>query len=299
MASDPSPNGPRPSRPKTPEDYTPTPVRTVAHTDTHAHLMNDRQRESGPLRIHEIPRDRFTSFNQLQPQSPVTGESTKSKKSLIDSARRKLSAAFGKTKPAVQSAVASSKDGLTRVATNTLGLNETDNETDDIGSEESLFHRPTLPKLKIPDVNEAVEQALNSPCSTDTEKSENFGVLGQSPTSRELKSQWLEGHPGDISAEFHNMLSARRRVRKGKFGRLVSRFQRARPTWDDHFSFRAPNDNLTDRRTIRELTDALQEQKDHATRLVQNNPSPYPGLEPVSSPGSTLKMWWQHKSSYR
>lgn len=44
---------------------------------------------------------------------------------------------------------------------------------------------------------------------------------------------------------------------------------------------------------------ALQEQKDEATRIVQKNPGRYPGFEPVSTPGCTLKLYWQNKSSYR
>jgi hypothetical protein len=161
-----------------------------------------------------------------------------------------------------------------------------------------LHDSKRLPKLKIPDVKVAVEEALNSASSTDTANSLKFGFDAASPTSKQLKHELFHHHPDDVIAEFRNMLSARRRVRKGKFGTEVKRYCLARPSWDDTWrsvKYVEP----ADMELLKRLTDALQEQKDHATRLVQKNPSHYPGFRPVTRPGCTLKMYWQHKSTYR
>ncbi|KAI0115866.1 hypothetical protein GGR51DRAFT_575660 [Nemania sp. FL0031] len=308
-----------PPRPKTPTDYIPTPVRTVAHTETIQHLVNSEQKGLGPVRVHAMSRDRFAGSGQLSPRSPTAsgsiGASSKSKKSILDIARRGLSlgrdlgrATIDKTRPVVRSAIKSSKKATSGAADHLNRAATSESETIKVEvtsfssslSEESLFKKPRLPKLQIPDVSAAVDEALNTACSTDTQKSSSFGVLGSSPTSRDLKFEWTnDDHSKDVAAEFHNMLSARRRVRKGKFGRLVAKYQRARPTWDDSWSLRISNDNEEDRKVIGALTEALQEQKDHATRAVQKNPSQYPGFESVSTPGCTLKLYWQHKSSYR
>ncbi|KAI0871455.1 hypothetical protein GGS24DRAFT_503732 [Hypoxylon argillaceum] len=317
MASNHLDKSQRPSRPKTPKDYIPTPNHTVVHTDAFRHLLNEEQRGTGAVRVHAMPRDQFVSFNQLAPQSPLTTKSTgfswKSKTSALDAAcrgiSRSLTQGIEKTKPVLKTAVTSSKAAFGAVGRSnrpatSAGPSETEKEgvsrSSSSSSAKSLFHRRRLPRLQLPELTVAVGEALNSACSTDTEKSASFGILGLSPTSRELKFQWeRDHHSKDVAGEFHNMLSARRRVRKGKFGAEVIKYQLARPTWDESWNLRINNDNLDDRRLLRKLTNALQEQKDEATRIVQKNPGRYPGFEPVSTPGCTLKLYWQNKSSYR
>ncbi|KAI0907069.1 hypothetical protein F4824DRAFT_19595 [Ustulina deusta] len=338
MASNRPPNRGQgsPLRPNTPRDYIPTPIRTVAPTDALDHLLNEKQK-SASVRVHPIARERFLTFSQLAPPTPTTPGSVKpsliSRRSALTATRRSLSsgldlskAAIKKTRPAVETAVAASKKAavvaagrLTRIATNALRASEKEKgkkkEKEDekecekecplsrssssSSSTKSLFNRRRLPKLQIPEIGIAVENALNSACSTDTQDSPNFRLLELSPTSRDLKYEMLnDDHPQDVTAEFHNMLSARRRVRKGKFGAVVTRYCEARPGWNDHWGLRSYNDNREDREFLRRLTDALQEQKDYATRLVQRNPDLYTRLQPVSSPGCTLKMYWQHKSTF-
>ncbi|KAI1203245.1 hypothetical protein F5X97DRAFT_285400 [Nemania serpens] len=314
--------GPRPPRPKTLVGYVPTPIHTMAPRDAFNHLLNAEQRRSESARVHALaPRRRFVSFTQLAPETPCTTTSAKpswiSKRPVLDKARRRVlssldlsKAAFGKTKPAVQSAVIAGRRAvfvatrsLSRVATRALNLEELDtvstfSRVSSSSSKKSLFHRRRLPKLQIPDLSIAVDRALNSACSTDTQKSPSFRILEMTPTSRDLSHEWT-AHSDDEAAEFHNMLSARRRIRKSEFGLEVARYQRARSTWDEPWAYRFSNDNHEDRGLLRSLTDALQEQKDHATRLVQKNPGAYPGLEHTSTPGCTLTLYWQHKSSYR
>ncbi|KAJ8123954.1 hypothetical protein ONZ43_g220 [Nemania bipapillata] len=108
-----------------------------------------------------------------------------------------------------------------------------------------------------------------------------------------LRRRWkgLTGQPSIIQS-LHRLIP-------DAAGAEVTRYQLARPTWDGSWAVRSRNDNMQDRKLLRKLTDALQEQKDYATRAVQKNPGRYPGLEPVSAPGCTLKLYWQHKSSYR
>ncbi|KAI1160996.1 hypothetical protein F5B18DRAFT_630066 [Nemania serpens] len=317
--------GPRPPRPKTPVNYVPTPVRTVAHADAFGQLLNHKQKQSESSRVHAMtPRGRFISFGQPPPESPCTPTSAKpswlSKRSVLDITRRKVlssidlsKTAIGKTRPAMQSAVTAGKKAvfvtasrLSEMATNALGLEDNDDgasalsRSSSSSSAKSLFHRRRLPKLQIPELSIAVEKALNSACSTDTQKSSSFRILEMSPTSRDLGYEWTrEHHSHDEAAEFHNMFSARRRIRKSKFGLEVARYQRARSTWDEPWNYRITNDNHEDRDLLRRLTDALQEQKDHATRLVQKNSGVYSGLEHISTPGCTLKLYWQPKSSYR
>ncbi|KAI0540861.1 hypothetical protein GGR58DRAFT_90718 [Xylaria digitata] len=319
-----------PSRLKTPTGYIATPVHTVAHTDTSNHLVNDQQRSSS-VKVHPVARERFVNFSQLVPPSPTASSvqvSSKSKRSTLGAARKGLSlglelgkATLEKTKPAVETAVTASKKVamVAMVAAGHLSaLRDNENEkgkekntrkrkkgrsrsssSSSSSSTKSLFHRRRLPKLQIPELSIAVEEALHSACSTDTQNSPSFGILELSPTSRDLKSEMMNDYSSDVVAEFHNMFSARRRVRKGKFGAEVTRYLRARPTWDDHWDLRIRNDNREDRELLKRLTDALQKQKDYATRFVQKNPGSYPGLEFVSAPGCTLKIYWQHKSSYR
>ncbi|KAI0976090.1 hypothetical protein F4678DRAFT_415816 [Xylaria arbuscula] len=315
-----------PPRPKTPTDYTPTPAHTVTPADAFHHLLNEEQKTSH-VRVHPIARERLKRCGQVPPTTPVSATSvqasSKSKRSVLDTARKSLSLsldrsklAIEKTGPVLKTAVSASKNTavatasrLNKITANAFKSNRKENEKrcelsrssslSSSSSTKSLFHRRRLPKLKIPEVGVAVYQALNSPCSTATEDSDKFQFLELSPTSRHLKYEMQDtDHPKDIAAEFHNMLSARRRVRKGKFGSQVMSYCHARPTWKDHWAARASNDNLEDRALLKKLTDALQEQKDHATRLVQKGSNLFPKLQPVSSPGCTLKMHWQHKSEF-
>ena len=320
-----------PPRPRTPVDYIPTPVRIVAPAEAFGHLQNEKQR-STPARFHSFSRGRLTSPTQTRPGTPNTMKnsfigSARTGRSALSAARRSIASGLEKAKPAVGTAVAASKkaaitaaDRLKGMAANTSQANKKDkqkgkevNRAPKSGNNDqrrgsassselstiSLRRRRRLPKLQIPNIDVAVAEALKSACSTDTEESENFRLLEISPTSRELKDEWLnDDHPLDVQHEFHNMLSARRRVRKGKkFGAIVKRYCEARSTWRDAYIARAGNDNYEDRELLKVLTDALQEQKDLAVRLVQQNPAQYPGLKEVSDPGVTLKLYWQHKST--
>ncbi|KAJ3562048.1 hypothetical protein NPX13_g8713 [Xylaria arbuscula] len=305
-----------PPRPRTATNYTPTHIRTVTPHETLGHLRNERQKPV-PTRVHSVSRDRLTSPSQARPGTPNT-----MKNSFISSAkttRTALSAAhkgiLEKMKPAVGIAVEASKKAALTTANRILSSRKETKKakkdkkkvqrrgsfssTDSEASSVSLYRRRKLPKLRIPDINVAVTEALNSACSTDTQESENFRLLEISPTSRELKDLWLdEEYSPEICAEFHNMLSARRRVRKGKkFGAIVQRYCSARSTWRDSWVARAGNDNVRDRWMLKGLTEALQEQKDLAVKLVQQDPNRYPELQPVSEPGKTLNLWWQHKST--
>ncbi|KAI0477039.1 hypothetical protein F4859DRAFT_71840 [Xylaria cf. heliscus] len=293
-----------PPRPNTPMDYIPTPVRTVAPTDTLQHLLNEQQGSPISVIVHPVPRERFTNFDQLpEAGSPTTTtislkNSWRSKRSSLSAATKRISLSLSLGRDIVKKKIEAVKK------TKTIVIEEKykgqPSRTPSSSSSESLFKRRRLPKLHIPELRLAVEEALHSACSTDTRASPNFRVLELSPTSRELKYQWeRDHHPADVAGEFHNMLSARRRVRKSKFGAEVQRYRAARPTWDDSWGCRGANDNREDRALLARLTEALQEQKDHATRLVQKNPGLYPGLETVSTPGCTLTLYWQHKSSYR
>ncbi|KAI1306398.1 hypothetical protein F5Y03DRAFT_406087 [Xylaria venustula] len=314
-----------PPRPKAPTGYTPTPTLIVAPADAFHHLLNEEQKTSH-VRVHPIAREQLQRSGQVPPTTPISVSSvqasSKSKRSVLDTARKGLSlgldrskGAIEKTGPVVKTAVSASKktavataSRLNKITTNAFKSNKKENEKGQVSrssslssssSTKSLFHRRRLPKLKIPEVGVAVHQALNSPCSTATEDSDKFQFLELSPTSRHLKYEMQDtDHSKDIAAEFHNMLSARRRVRKGKFGSRVMSYCHARPTWKDHWAARTSNDNLEDRALLKELTEALQEQKDHATRLVQKSPNLFPRLQPVSSPGCTLKTYWQHKSEF-
>ncbi|KAJ2984227.1 hypothetical protein NUW58_g6118 [Xylaria curta] len=306
-----------PTRPKTAVDYIPTPVCVIAPTETFDHLLNRKQRLAASPVMHPIPLERFVRFGQ-EPLSPATTSSvkasTKSKGSLLSIAHRTVSLDFlgkgkdkGKTavkKTKVAMGVASAARYMPRMASKLRGVTNEGpkfpSRSSSSSSTKSLFNRRRLPKLQIPDLNAAVDEALNSVCSAETQHSPNFRLLELSPTSRDLKFEWTRDHHSqDMQAEFHNMLSARRRVRKSKFGCEVIRYCEARPTWGDSWATRALNDNEEDRELLKSLTDALQEQKDAATQLVQRNPDRFPGLEHVSAPGCTLALYWQHKSSYR
>ncbi|KAI0440885.1 hypothetical protein F4803DRAFT_448050 [Xylaria telfairii] len=291
-----------PPRPKTPEDYTPTPVRIVAPGDALHHLLNQEQGSPASVRVHPVPLHRFTSFGQLEVPSP-----TMTTTSLIDSWRSRKSALSAVTKRLSLNLELGKNIVKKKLkAVTTKGIQEEKDKgqlspSPSSSSAEKLFNSRRLPKLQIPDLRIAVKEALNTACSTETQESPNFPLLELTPTSRELKYQWQDDdHPADVRAEFHNMFSARRRVRKGKkFGAKVAAYYRARPTWDHRWGLRMSNDNHDDRALLRLLTDTLQEQKDYATRLVQKNPGSYPGLEAVAAPGCTLSLYWQHKSSHR
>ncbi|KAI0166623.1 hypothetical protein GGR57DRAFT_510236 [Xylariaceae sp. FL1272] len=169
------------------------------------------------------------------------------------------------------------------------------------GSSDSLYYRHNLPKLKIPDTKTAVEEALNSPCSTKTTDSPTWQILRMSPTTIDLRFRVsAEEQKGrrDMRNEYCNMLSARRRVRKTQFGKTVTSHQQARPAWDE-FSLSGPGSyNYEDAKHLYDITCVLQEQKDLATKLVQAASNAYPRLRPVNVPGSTRIDYWQHKSWY-
>lgn len=285
-----------PPRPKTP-DHIPTPFRYVSHPEAFMSLINDNQRYE-PIKVHRMPaKDRSMTS------------------SIIQATRRSLSmglqrskTAFANTGPTMGTAAAASKKAAVRVTSRLSEVVKTKknnkkkanlSRSSSTSSTKSLYHRHRLPRLQIPDSSVAVERALNSACSTDTQKSASYRILEMSPTSREIWHRFADDQPEDVEADLHNMFSARRRVRKSSFGAEVARYREARPTWDGSWCSRVDNDNLEDRLLLRDLTDALQDQKDHATRLVQENSSLYPGLRPVSAPGSTLRLHWQGKSSYR
>ncbi|KAI0458300.1 hypothetical protein F5B21DRAFT_460543 [Xylaria acuta] len=296
------PRGPRPPpRPKTPADYIPTPVRMVAPADALHHLLNEEQGSPVSVRVHPLPREPFTSFSQVAVSTPTTTtnslrNSWRSKTSALSAATQRLSLNLDLGKAIIKKKLraAKIKAAIDEKVKGQVSRSSSSSST------ESLFKRRRLPKVQVPELHIAVEKALHSACSTDTQESPNFRLLELSPTSRELKYEWeRDHHSADVAAEFHNMLSARRRVRKGEFGKVVTAYREARPTWDDSWGCRISNDNREDRALLGKLTDELQKQKDHATRLVQKNPGSYPGLEAVSAPGCTLTLYWQHKSSYR
>ncbi|KAI0805274.1 hypothetical protein GGR55DRAFT_286747 [Xylaria sp. FL0064] len=283
---------------KTPADYdAPTQACAVGPDETR-HLLHEEQKRA------------FLTVSRTTTRGSCEG-SSKSGRSAIEAARKGSKAAIEASKKAAVGAA----HHVNRIATKTFKTSEKETKKEkkklnekkcqlshsssSSSSNKSLFHRRRLPKLQIPEVGVAVREALDIPCSTGTPDSACFPLLELSPTSRVLKDHWLDDdEPEDVRAEFHNMLSARRRVRKGKFGAEVTRYCLARPTWKDRWGCRCPNDNREDRELLKNLTDALQEQKDYATRLVQKSPHPFPGLEPISCPGCTLKMYWQHKSTY-
>ncbi|KAI0392931.1 hypothetical protein F5Y17DRAFT_434358 [Xylariaceae sp. FL0594] len=334
MPSSRRPHNELPPRPKTAVDYVPThPHATVHPYEAHYRLLNESQKRDNIHAVHTISRDRFRNPNQLSvpSQAPTGRLSLDSRKSSFKVARDALAKglkggkeALTKTKPVVQAAASATKKVVTATANNLKPPRTSDGakipKTNVKGPDgrpmsrtssnstlyaKALYDAKRLPKLKIPDLHEAVEKALNSACSTDTTASDGFAYAEMSPTSKDLKLEAMCGsgthRDPDVTAEFRNMLSARRRVRKSKFfGAEVGRYCLARPTWDQPWSFlRSPNDNFDDRATLKALTDALQEQKDHATRLVQRHPGRYPGMRHVSDPGCTRTMYWQHKSTLK
>ncbi|KAI0860938.1 hypothetical protein F4860DRAFT_182071 [Xylaria cubensis] len=294
-----------PPRPMTAVDYTPAPISPVTPTDALHHLLNSGQGSPASVKVHSLPQERFANFSQTALSTPTTikslSESWRSKKSALSAAAKRLSLNVEMSKEIVKRKLRAAKTALDKkVKKKEEGQlsRSPSSSSKDSSATRVLFERPRLPRLQIPKLRVGVEEALNSACSIDTQESPSFRILEMSPTSRDLKSEWLSDHPPDVVAEFHNMFSARRRVRKGKFGAVVERYQRARPTWDQRWGLRVENDNHDDRVLLKYLTDALQEEKDYATRLVQQNPN-FPGLDPVSNPGCTLPLYWQGKSSYQ
>ncbi|KAI1738276.1 hypothetical protein F4680DRAFT_467500 [Xylaria scruposa] len=277
--------GSKPSRSKTAVGYTPL----------------EEQGSPLSIKVHSLPQARFTSSSQAALGTPATVKSWRSTASALSAAAKRLSWNIEMGKETLKSKLTAVKTAMSKKDKKGKGQlsRSSSSSSKDSSSTTALSKRERLPRLQIPKLHAAVDEALNSACSTDTQKSDSFKILEMTPTSRDLQSEWLGEHPPDVVAEFHNMFSARRRVRKGKFGTLVDRYQRARPTWDDRWGLRMENDNHDDRILLRHLTEALQEQKDYATRLVQKNPGPYPGLEAVSAPGCTLPLYWQGKSSYK
>ncbi|KAI8628776.1 hypothetical protein F5Y19DRAFT_113508 [Xylariaceae sp. FL1651] len=301
-----------PPRPQTPVYYIPTPNRTIAHADTFEQLLNERQR-SEPIQIQTLCGDRFLSFGQLPPPSPATTVSSKfssrSTRSALQAARKGLTrsvtlgrAAFEKTRPAIEAAIITSKKAaaVTRNNLDRLGNASTSksdktktyelSRSSSKSSAESLYHMKALPKLIIPDTKVAVEEALNSTCSTETLQSPGFQILESSPTSRSLRHKIFEDHPEDAIDEFRNILTARRRVRKGKFGRKVTKYCEARPMWDNPWGMRGYKHNSRDNLLLKDLIAAVQKQKDYAAEIVQRRPDHYPGFRIISEPGITRKF---------
>ncbi|CAJ2509740.1 Uu.00g056400.m01.CDS01 [Anthostomella pinea] len=157
-----------------------------------------------------------------------------------------------------------------------------------------VFMRKRLTRLDIPEPMSAAEAALNSACSTETMKSPNWSVEGQSPTSRDLRHHVTNDYPYDTLAEFQNMMSARRSVRKSPFGREVTKYIEARPGWDDE-KLGNTHISLLDRDNLKLLTAHLQHQKGKAQELARDQPEKYP-LRYVNVQGSTKKHWWQARS---
>ncbi|KAI1809552.1 hypothetical protein GGS20DRAFT_281313 [Poronia punctata] len=321
-----------PPRPRTAVDYCPSPVDPIHPIDAHDQLLNSDQRGSGVGMVHLIPRERVERLRSSEqvptPYTPTSmGRlSRASTRSTLQAARdglvRGLSfgkATLDKTKPAVEAAVSASKKVVEATAHNISQVRNSRSNKNNVkgpdgrpmsrrSSNSTLYAHALrdakrLPKLKIPDLNTAVEAALDTALSTETVKSDNFHWDYMSPTSRDLKLETMnkhdDDHSDDVANEYRNMLSARRRVRKSKFGAEVARYRLARPSWDEPCEFlRSRSDNPEDRELIAILTNALQEQKDRATMIVQRNPNPYPGFRRVSQPGCTKTMYWQHKSTY-
>ncbi|KAI0402708.1 hypothetical protein F4802DRAFT_342351 [Xylaria palmicola] len=292
----------------------PPPIRTVAPNGVSYGLLREEEEDEGERATLLSPRfprllpGRIRSTGQLshlRPRTPSSARvSERSVKSALSSAGRKLSMTLDLGRRALGRA-ASLASKRPRVGSRLRPVKKENpwgsrTRSSSESSDKSLFTRRRLPKLEIPDLRRNVEEALATACSTDTQASESFKILERSPTTHELDFEWKKDQPSkDVEAEFHNMISARRRVRKSKFGVQVANYRLARPTWDESWVLRNNNDNMEDREVIRGLTDALQEQKDYAARLVQKEPHRFPGLEPVSQPGCTLPLYWQHKSTYR
>lgn len=294
-----------PPRPRTAQDYIPTPISVVQHTDTLEQLLNDKQKSS-PVMVHRMPPSRFTSFSQLPQVSLALEKGSKTasgsrSQNLMDAAHNGVKRTMSLGIASVEkTAAAVTPRALQRSKTNAEGAKRPPLTRS--GSYEftylDLAHRDRLPKLVIPDLDVAVEEALNSARSSDTDRSILRGD-GQSPTSDMLKYELYGSyfHTKDVEAELRNMLSARRRVRKGKFGSRVNLYQRVRDYWDHEL--RSTRYHPGDVEMIGMLTKVVQKQKDHATRLVQENPSRFPGLRPVSEPGCTREYFWHIKSTYK
>ncbi|KAI0005751.1 hypothetical protein F4779DRAFT_34860 [Xylariaceae sp. FL0662B] len=161
-----------------------------------------------------------------------------------------------------------------------------------------LYRLSTLPRLKIPDAKKAAEQALNSPCSAGPGvdgHSPSSGRLLLSPTSNALSDHIVKEYPDDVIAELRNMRSARRRVRKGPFGRRVAEYFEARQNWDTSGHLYADEDVAH----LAELEAALQQQKDIAERLARQVPGKYPELRNVNVPSCSQAFFTPEHPSQR
>ncbi|KAI1330347.1 hypothetical protein F5Y16DRAFT_362864 [Xylariaceae sp. FL0255] len=286
-----------PPRPKTPTDYVPTSIHVTHDADnSFQELMNPAQR-FGPVLVHSVPADRFKSLAPPSPLKSDNGGSTASKKSILKKAMSSISLGIGKGK----TALATGKQALTRSASGSDRKGKWKAKLEKEPSDESLFSMHRLPKLKIPKTETAVYAALNSACSTNTLDSPIFfKIVEMSPTSDEL-SKWMDDADqlADVTNEFRNMYSARRRVRKSSFGQQVQEYSKARHGWDDTVGV-SHNENEADIAQLKKIHRALQEQKDHATRLIQDHgATSYPGFKEVSRPGVTKPLYWQGKSLHK
>ncbi|KAI1075972.1 hypothetical protein F5B20DRAFT_557716 [Whalleya microplaca] len=141
-------------------------------------------------------------------------------------------------------------------------------------------------------------KALNSPCSAGTGVDENSPSRGRSflsPTSDDLTDHIVNEYGHDVEAELQNMRTARRRVRKGEFGRKVEEYFEARQNWETDGDLLYPND--VDH--LKELSNALQQQKDLAQVLAQGNPLNYPRLRYVNEPSCSTQVYTPKHPSRR
>ncbi|KAI0196422.1 hypothetical protein F4808DRAFT_304531 [Astrocystis sublimbata] len=298
----PHPNSPegssRPARPSTARNYNPTPVgHTIGPGESLQQLRNRDQ--DAPLRVQIPPREQFTSFSQMEELGLATARPEPSPKPSLKSrvsglaAKTKLKRAITKTMKVMSipkktgegsKSKGKGKESLSRSSSDETGV--------------PIWKRRKLPPVAIPDLRIEVQKALLTACSTDSRSSSGWSTLGTSPTSRVLRDYCLDSDlPPDVRSEFHNMYTARRRVRKSEFGKLVQEYRDARSGWDSSFS---PHiDNPQEKTMIRRMTNAHQAQKDHATTVVQQDSTPYPRMHFVEQPGCTLPLYRQEKSAYK
>ncbi|KAI1500743.1 hypothetical protein F5X99DRAFT_385345 [Biscogniauxia marginata] len=297
-----------PQRPKTPDNYVPTPYHQIAPAPASMleKLTNEHQKGEAAC-VHNMSREQLRSSGRLMPppQSPsptaYSNRSNTSFQSLAKGVVKGLAlgkTVFEKTRPAIETAIKKGKEAgqrskETEKAKNAINKKGGLTHSSSTSSRESLYYGRELPRLNIPDARKAAEEALGSACSMETTKSPSWRIVELSPTSRELRQQVNEDYSQDIKAEFLNMISARRRARKSKWGRQVARVCWARHGWDDGL----PNPyDASEIAYLKTITAALQEQKDTAQDLAKRNPARYPGLRPVRNPGCSNKDYWQHRS---
>ncbi|KAH9904356.1 hypothetical protein F4778DRAFT_59840 [Xylariomycetidae sp. FL2044] len=290
-----------PPRPKTPGGYFPTPDAIIDPTEAARHLRNHEHQSPGtPLHVHTLAVDRFPGRDSLHPpQSPtvsvspklsptasisskLSSKSTSSMKAFTRSATK----VFGKGLEKGRSSVSQAGAGLAK-AVGVARIEEKPRLAITVpasaivatpGSLQDLYHGRQLPRLYIPDARAQAGTELSRRLSTDTLDSPTFkSILALSPRSRDLRHQLHEDHSQDIMAEIRNMLSARRRIRKSEFGRAVHEYLMARQNWEDLPSRFDPDDI----KLMKEIVQALEDQKLAAEKLVTRHPHLYLGMRHV------------------